>query len=317
MEASARSFTSIHAQTNTLSSSTTLLGRSDICLRLLISNVHFHRTVSDLRHKGLQLVASFQTKVSTGLEAAGISIHPTKPAETVRTKFRLHKECKFGEHFLLVGNEGVIGMWNPSKAIPLNWSHGNIWTVELYMPIELPIQFKFILKQSSGDIVWQPGPDRIFRAWKTNKTIMVSEDWGNALLQKITEVQADNLDAELLVTHDRQPTVVENVNLLRDKIIMNAKRVARFSEPTIRSNDEFIVRQKTTYPTEGSLTSTRMGISIADYSDYKKEAAINKKKSTTLKSKVRVSKEDEDMGIHEEGYVLVPGLKQIVPSDVK
>lgn len=37
----------------------------------------------------------------------------------------------FGEHFLLVGNEAVIGMWNPSKAIPLNWSRGNIWTVEL------------------------------------------------------------------------------------------------------------------------------------------------------------------------------------------
>lgn len=49
----------------------------------------------------------------------------------VRTKFQLHKECHFGEHFLLVGNEPDIGMWNPSKAIPLNWSHGNIWTTEI------------------------------------------------------------------------------------------------------------------------------------------------------------------------------------------
>lgn len=185
------------------------------------------------------------------------------------------------------------------------------------MPIELPIQFKFILKQSSGDLVWQPGPDRIFRPWKTYKTIIIAEDWGNALLRKITEEQADNLDAELLVTHDWQPTVVENVTRLRDKLIQNAKRVARFSEPTIMSKNEFIVGEKTTYPTEGSLTNTLMGASIADYSDYKKEAAINKKKSRTSKSKVQVSKEDEDMGIHEEGYVLVPGLKQIVPSDLK
>lgn len=186
-----------------------------------------------------------------------------------------------------------------------------------YMPIELPIQFKFILKQSSGDIVWQPGPDRIFRAWKTSRTIVVSEDWGNAIFQKITEEQADNLDAELLVTQDRQPTVVENVTCLRDKLKLNAKRVTSFSEPTMRSNNEFIVGGKTTYPTEVSLTNTLMGDSIADYSDYKKEAAINKNKSRTLKSKVRVNKEDEDMGIHEEGYVLVPGLKQIVPSDLK
>lgn len=163
--------------------------------------------------------------------------------------------------------------------------------------------------------MWQPGPDRIFHAWKTDKTLIVQEDWENATLQKITAEQADNPNAEVLAAHERQPTVIESVTRLRDKLILNAKRVARFSEPTIRSNNEFIVAENATYPTEGSLTNA-LGVRIANFSGFKKEAAVNKKKSRTLKCKVQARKEDEDMGIHEEGYVLVPGLKQRLPSEV-
>lgn len=55
----------------------------------------------------------------------------SETAETVHVQFQLHKECNFGESFLLVGNEPIMGEWNPASAIPLNWSDGNIWTVEL------------------------------------------------------------------------------------------------------------------------------------------------------------------------------------------
>lgn len=44
---------------------------------------------------------------------------------------------------MVVGNEPVIGMWNPSKAIPMKWSQGNIWTVELVST--LSIQFSTAL----------------------------------------------------------------------------------------------------------------------------------------------------------------------------
>lgn len=65
MEASATNFTSFYAKINSkkgLSSSTTLLGRSDMCLQHLKSNVHLHPSVS-LRHKAFQLVASYRTQV--------------------------------------------------------------------------------------------------------------------------------------------------------------------------------------------------------------------------------------------------------------
>lgn len=37
----------------------------------------------------------------------------------------------FGEQFLVVGDDPMFGLWDPASAIPLNWSDGHTWTVEL------------------------------------------------------------------------------------------------------------------------------------------------------------------------------------------
>uniref|UniRef100_A0A6V7QWF1 Uncharacterized protein n=1 Tax=Ananas comosus var. bracteatus TaxID=296719 RepID=A0A6V7QWF1_ANACO len=42
------------------------------------------------------------------------------PLKTSHVKFVLHKECLFGQRFLLVGDDSNISSWDPSKAIPLN-----------------------------------------------------------------------------------------------------------------------------------------------------------------------------------------------------
>jgi hypothetical protein len=31
----------------------------------------------------------------------------------------------------MVGDDTMFGLWDPSSAIPLNWSDGHVWTVEL------------------------------------------------------------------------------------------------------------------------------------------------------------------------------------------
>lgn len=51
--------------------------------------------------------------------------------KTIHVKFQLQKECSFGQQFLIVGDDPMFGLWDPSSAIPMNWSDGNVWTVEL------------------------------------------------------------------------------------------------------------------------------------------------------------------------------------------
>lgn len=120
-------------------------------------------------------------------------------SKTVHVKFQLQRKCSFGEQFLLLGDDPMLGSWDPIGAIPLVWSDGDIWTVELDIPIGKVIKYKFIRKEITGDIVWQPGSDRVVQTWETTKMISVLEDWENAELQMILEEEfvlekiADNI----------------------------------------------------------------------------------------------------------------------------
>ncbi|XP_072976377.1 uncharacterized protein [Typha angustifolia] len=121
-------------------------------------------------------------------DASEPSIEAEAASKKVRVKFVLRRECLFGQQFLLVGDGAVLGAWDPTKAILLQWSDGHVWTVDLDLPVtEESVQFKFILRGLSGEIHWQPGPDRFLQTWETTNTIVVSEEWDTAENQKITE----------------------------------------------------------------------------------------------------------------------------------
>lgn len=53
--------------------------------------------------------------------------------------------------------------------------------------MEEEIKFKFVRRDLSKKLAWQPGPDRILRTWETANTIVVAGEWDNADDQKITE----------------------------------------------------------------------------------------------------------------------------------
>lgn len=52
-------------------------------------------------------------------------------APTVCVRFQLQRECSFGQNFLIVGEDPMFGLWDPNNAIPLTWSDGHLWTVDL------------------------------------------------------------------------------------------------------------------------------------------------------------------------------------------
>lgn len=109
----------------------------------------------------------------------------------------------------------MFGLWDPEKAVPLEWSSGHEWTAELDLPVGKQIQFKFILKGDAGEIKWQPGPDRCLQTWETSNTIMVSEDWEDAESQKISEEEPSLL---ILVEETRsvESKIGSNVGAVMD-----------------------------------------------------------------------------------------------------
>ncbi|KAL3826101.1 hypothetical protein ACJIZ3_022130 [Penstemon smallii] len=168
--------------------------------------------------------------------------------KTVQVRFNLQKQCDFGQHFLIVGDHPIIGSWKSSDGVPLNWSEGHVWTVDLDMPIGELIKYKFILKEQSGNITWQQGPDRVFTTWESEKRIIVSEDWYNPNLQNITEeedeliianghpvVSDEELEGQDLSTTDKE-SVVLNVEVKEEEKVQGAKE-----ETKIVSDEEVAV----------------------------------------------------------------------------
>ncbi|CAL9121376.1 unnamed protein product [Musa textilis] len=135
--------------------------------------------------------------------------------KTVLVRFVLQMKCSFGQQFLLVGDDPMFGLWDPEKAVPLEWTSGHEWTAELDLPVGKQIQFKFILKGVSGEIKWQPGPDRCLQTWETSNTIVVSEDWEDAESQKISEEEPSLL---ILVeeTRSMESKIGSNVGAVMD-----------------------------------------------------------------------------------------------------
>ncbi|XP_014516815.1 uncharacterized protein LOC106774358 [Vigna radiata var. radiata] len=158
--------------------------------------------------KGVFPVHAVPSKDQVDLETAepeAQNNEQTNESKFVRVAFELQKDCDFGEQFLIVGDDPTLGSWDPLEALPMTWSEGHVWTAEQDMPVGKSIQFKFILKGKEGDIIWQPGPDRVINTWETVNTITVCEDWENAELQKITE-------EDQLAEPDKEPQIDSEVS---------------------------------------------------------------------------------------------------------
>ncbi|XP_057458588.1 uncharacterized protein LOC130749274 isoform X2 [Lotus japonicus] len=143
-----------------------------------------------VQNKGYYPVHALPAKTQVDLEAAEPQVAQSEQineSKFVRVAFQLQKDCDFGEQFLIVGDHPILGSWEPTEALPMTWSDGHVWTIELDMPVGESILFKFILKGKEGDIIWQPGSDRVINTWETMNKIIVFEDWENAELQEIIE----------------------------------------------------------------------------------------------------------------------------------
>ncbi|XP_044482919.1 uncharacterized protein LOC123209167 [Mangifera indica] len=188
-------------------------------LTFLPSKNHVNGRFSELlslRNKTVQAISYIQADSQGEMENVAQEEHIYE-SNTVHVKFQIQKECRFGERFFVVGDDPIFGLWDPESAIPLDWSEEHVWSVELDLPVGKTIQFKFMLKEATGDILWQPGADRTIQTWETKNTITILEDWDNAEYQKIIEEEpAANQNGKL---------DVESEVILADEFIQPKKEL--------------------------------------------------------------------------------------------
>ncbi|KAJ6362885.1 hypothetical protein OIU78_003134 [Salix suchowensis] len=219
----------------------------------------------------------------------------TNESKTVRVKFQLQKECSFGEQFTIVGDDPLLGLWDPESVIPLNWSDEHLWTVELDIPAGKSFQFKFILKGIGGKIWWQPGPDRILQTWETDNTIVVWEDWEDAALQKVTEEEPSADRTEEPTVNPEMLIVTENLTPQKEKLVSEASNggVAMNVSANPEKKPAPVTSEKRIVADNISPTQEKPVAIVADNRRYSKgPSAVNEEEQRTTSNKSTLTRED-------------------------
>ncbi|WP_033216324.1 carbohydrate-binding module family 20 domain-containing protein [Kitasatospora phosalacinea] len=80
----------------------------------------------------------------------------------VTAVFRATATTAYGQNLYLAGNLAELGGWDPAKAVPLSTdgAHYPLWTAGLQLPPNTPIEYKYLIKNPDGTVVWENGGNR-------------------------------------------------------------------------------------------------------------------------------------------------------------
>ncbi|KAK9811665.1 hypothetical protein WJX72_007965 [[Myrmecia] bisecta] len=78
----------------------------------------------------------------------------------VRVSFALPYRCNFGQHLCLVGSADPLGKWDVQSGVPMNWTDGDVWTVELDIKVMqqgMEVEYKYVVREGQHVVAWKPG----------------------------------------------------------------------------------------------------------------------------------------------------------------
>ncbi|KAH9979341.1 glycoside hydrolase [Lactifluus volemus] len=105
------------------------------------------------RHDGpRQAIAMHTSALGSG--------HNNPTAQQVPVLFSENATTTFGQNIFVVGSVPQLGSWNTDNAIPLNGVSYPVWGATVYLPPNTAFEFKFIRKESNGNVVWESDPNR-------------------------------------------------------------------------------------------------------------------------------------------------------------
>ncbi|MFJ8311440.1 MULTISPECIES: carbohydrate-binding module family 20 domain-containing protein [unclassified Streptomyces] len=84
---------------------------------------------------------------------------PTTPS-TVNETFHENKTTVWGQNVYVVGSIPALGNWAPGSAIPLSSATYPVWSTTVSLPANTPFEYKYIVKDGSGNVTWESGGNR-------------------------------------------------------------------------------------------------------------------------------------------------------------
>lgn len=96
-----------------------------------------------------------------------------QPIPKVLVTFNLVSEST---NAFVVGQLGELGIWDPTKAIPLTATTYPNWTTTVQLPISSTFEFKFIRKAADGTVTWESDPNLRYST-PASGSLTINEVW--------------------------------------------------------------------------------------------------------------------------------------------
>ena len=97
---------------------------------------------------------------------------------TVNATFNEYAPTAGGTNVYVVGSIAALGSWDTSKAIRLASSGYPIWSGEVSVPTNTSFAYKYLKKDSSGNVTWESNANRT--ASTTTSSVSLNNSWNVA-----------------------------------------------------------------------------------------------------------------------------------------
>ncbi|KAK7468998.1 glycoside hydrolase 15 protein [Stygiomarasmius scandens] len=111
-------------------------------------------------------------KVVTGKDKQCVA----NPGPSSRINFKVKVDVNAGEHVFLTGSVDELKSWNPDEAVPLSRDGDTTWSIQISVPANTMIQYKYIRK-SNGSLMWESDPNHHTKSPAEGGSTVVIDTW--------------------------------------------------------------------------------------------------------------------------------------------
>ena len=104
------------------------------------------------------------------------------PAGSIAVSLQLPYRCSFGQTMCVIGARDDLGAWNVKQAVPMEWTEGDVWVVELQLPkAAAEVEYKYVVRseRSKEAVRWKEGGNFQLRLPAQGK-LRVRDSWDDS-----------------------------------------------------------------------------------------------------------------------------------------
>ncbi|MGW0460238.1 carbohydrate binding domain-containing protein [Streptomyces tendae] len=92
--------------------------------------------------------------------------------------FAVNATTVVGQNIYVVGNKSALGDWSPSAALKLDPASYPVWKLDVKLPAGTSFEYKYIRKDSAGNVTWESGANRTATVPASGK-VTLNDTWRN------------------------------------------------------------------------------------------------------------------------------------------